>query len=96
MENIILIGTYKKKDYPTIVSIVSDRYRMPRTWKKWKKSKKKAKKTLKGYGIKTMEIEISSTELIAFCKKNDLENINKKARSLFIHSKGLKSIQATG
>ena len=77
------IGVYRKKDYPRIRELSTDRVSMDDTWEEWEANKKQAQKRFEQMGIHTVDVLVKPTALAEFCQKHGL-HIDGAARSRFV------------
>lgn len=84
--SVVGFSKYNKEDYPEILRMSEDADEMFDTWEEWKESSENGAKQMKDQGYKVVEVLITPTELLIFCKENGLA-INGGARSQYTSNK---------
>ena len=83
MNSNIGVGEYLKEDYDEILNLSSDRGDMEESWEEWKTNKTKALKKFKSMGMITIDIIVTPSELVEYCREKGVE-INGRSRASFI------------
>jgi len=83
MDKLIGIGFYQKDQWPLLLETADDIDLMEKVYEKWLKGITRLISNMRAVGIEPVTVNIDVSELLAYCRENNLKNIGE-TRSQFI------------
>src|SRR3972149_4328870 len=83
MDKLIGIGFYRKDQWPLLLETADDIDMMEKEYEKWLKGITRLISNIREEGIEPVTVNIDVSELLAYCRENNLKNIGE-TRSQFV------------